>query len=166
MDKRITLFIAGLVVIVAGIFAVNSFLKKSATVQAPVAEEPLPPEIVVPNQAGGMKLFIERATLPAGGPASPSQGGYVVIHKDADGAPGAITGSSRLLSPGSTLSFLVDTEDAVETGDTLYAMLHADNGDGSFSAADDGPIMGGDGMPVMVKFLILDQGALENEVKL
>lgn len=64
--------------------------------------------------------------------------GFVVIHEDANGTPGKTLGVSHLLPAGETenpppivLSRL--TEDT----ETIYAMLHIDNGDGHFDASRD-----------------------------
>ena len=63
--------------------------------------------------------------------------GYVVIHEDVDGKPGAIIGASALLQAGENLNIRVTLSRSTEDGQKLHAMLHADtDGNGSFSTAD------------------------------
>lgn len=66
--------------------------------------------------------------------------GFVVIHEDAAGVPGAILGVSGLLAAGETKSpALISLSRATKDGETIYAMLHLDNGDGVFDVGGDKP---------------------------
>lgn len=62
--------------------------------------------------------------------------GFVVIHEDANGAPGAVLGSSVLLS-GDTRNVVVELSRNTRDGERLYAALHLDDGDGVFNAESD-----------------------------
>lgn len=78
--------------------------------------------------------------------------GFVVIHEDANGAPGKILGVSSLLPAGETknLSPITLSRSTRDT-ETVYAMLHFDNGDGSFDAKNDKPALDSvGGEPVMM----------------
>lgn len=62
--------------------------------------------------------------------------GYVVIHGDDDGQPGAIAGTSDLLEG----EFEADVAVGMNASGTYWAMLHYDDGDGEFSASADAPV--------------------------
>ncbi len=69
-----------------------------------------------------------------------NQPGFVVIHEDAAGVPGAVLGASVLLPVGDVknippLPLSRETKD----GDMIYAMLHIDDGDGIFDLIRDAP---------------------------
>lgn len=70
-----------------------------------------------------------------------AQDGYVVVHEDNGGAPGAILGSSELLAGGRTDNVRVALIRETIEGETLYGMLHFDNGDNTFNAALDTPVV-------------------------
>lgn len=61
--------------------------------------------------------------------------GYVVIHKDADGKPGAVIGNSELLS--GEVNNLRVTIDTTQAGTRVFAMLHYDDGDGVYGFPDE-----------------------------
>ncbi len=68
--------------------------------------------------------------------------GFVVIHEDMSEAPGKILGVSDLVMAGETkdprdIALSRSTVD----GETIYAMLHLDDGDGVFDATKDRPIL-------------------------
>lgn len=66
--------------------------------------------------------------------------GFVVIHEDVAGVPGAILGTSGLLRAGETENPASITLSRVtKDGETIFAMLHLDDGDGVFDAAKDKP---------------------------
>jgi hypothetical protein len=65
-------------------------------------------------------------------------GGWVAIHKDNAGQPGAIIGQTYFekgINPGR-----VTLTQATVEGGTYYAMLHSDDGDKKFDAAKDLPL--------------------------
>lgn len=67
--------------------------------------------------------------------------GYVVIHEtNENGGPGAILGASAFLPAGTSNSVEIELSRASKDGEQLVAMLHTDNGDGEFGAADDTPV--------------------------
>lgn len=162
-NKAIIIFVIIILVAVAGLFAFNAFLKKNIInnedqIQVENTAEEILPFVVVPEQAGGTNVFIENATLPLGG--------YVMIHKEEDGKPGAIIGVSEFLPAGTTENFLIDIDEEVVEGDFLFAMLHTDDGNQEFSLEVDLPLIDNEGNIVLVRFAIVSEGALENEVKL
>jgi len=80
--------------------------------------------------------------------------GYVVIHENNGGIPGAILGNSNSLSVGESRSFQVPLSRKSVDGEILYAMLHSDNGDGEFNPADDLPIRDDKGNIIFMGFQI------------
>ncbi|MBI2068534.1 MAG: hypothetical protein HYT67_00270 [Candidatus Yanofskybacteria bacterium] len=68
--------------------------------------------------------------------------GFVVIHEDVNEAPGRILGVSDLIAPGETKDSLpITLSRSTLDGETIYAMLHFDDGDGVFDAAKDNPVI-------------------------
>ena len=66
--------------------------------------------------------------------------GFVVIHEDVVGAPGSILGRSALLAAGETKEpTLIPLLRTTKDDETIYAMLHLDDGDGIFDAGKDMP---------------------------
>ncbi|MDO8574270.1 MAG: hypothetical protein Q7R86_01445 [bacterium] len=66
--------------------------------------------------------------------------GFVVIHEDTSGVPGGVLGASGLLPSGETKNTPpIALSRTTKDSETLYAMLHLDDGDGVFDAAKDNP---------------------------
>lgn len=92
-----------------------------------------------------------------------AQEGYVVVHEDNGGTPGAILGASALLVSGRTDNFEVALSRKTLSGETLYGMLHFDNGDGSFNASDDPPVRDKEGNIVLMIFKAgIDEESMDN----
>ncbi len=102
--------------------------------------------IYVPDQKPGKTITVHTAVF--------GEKGFVVIHQDAAGKPGTILGSSRLLGTGSSEAIEITLSRESKNGEALYAMLHADDGDGKFDANKDKPILDDDGNQVMMRFVI------------
>lgn len=83
-----------------------------------------------------------------------AEGGYVVMHEDSEGKPGAIIGNSDVLSQGESQDFEVMLSRESVDGETLYAMLHSDNGDGAFNPAEDKPIKDDQENVVLMRFQV------------
>ncbi len=82
--------------------------------------------------------------------------GFVAIHENNAGQPGKILGASGVLPAGETKNLTpIMLSRATADGETLYAMLYDDNGDGAFDAAKDKPLLDSEsGQPVMMIFSI------------
>lgn len=89
-----------------------------------------------------------------------ADGGYVVIHQDKEGGFGDIIGVSELLPSGDSNNVPLNLSEITSEGDTLYAMLHQDNGNKVFAESEDLPVTGNDGGPIYMIFTIND---LEND---
>lgn len=75
--------------------------------------------------------------------------GFLVIHEDNNGAPGAILGASALLQAGESKNVDVTLSRAARDGERLHAMLHADaDANGTFSASSDTPVLSSLGGPI------------------
>lgn len=68
--------------------------------------------------------------------------GFVIIHDDVAGSPGKILGVSGLFKAGEIKSpEPIKLSKTTIDGETIYAMLHFDDGDGIFDAPNDKPIL-------------------------
>ena len=83
--------------------------------------------------------------------------GYVVVHENNVGQPGSVIGSSILIKAGKFQNLSVPLSRKVIKGETLYVMLHADNGDGIYSETDQ-PILGKNGEALMMIVIVDDEG--------
>ncbi|MBI5655104.1 hypothetical protein HZC53_05650 [Candidatus Uhrbacteria bacterium] len=101
--------------------------------------------IEVKDQPAGIEVKLDYVLL--------QKQGFVVIHEDKDGMPGAIIGSSELLNAGEMRETFVKVK--TQTGKTYWAMLHADNGDKKFDAKTDAPVKDSKDAIVMAKFKAL-----------
>ncbi len=82
-----------------------------------------------------------------------SDPGYIVVHEDNNGQPGNIIGVSKLVAPGMIHGVSVTLSRKAVAGEKLYAMLHKDNGDKTYSDAD-APVMGKNGEPIMMNVTV------------
>lgn len=98
--------------------------------------------IVVADQYPGNVVYISSAQL--------ANGGWVEIHKDNAGIPGAIIGSIYA-EKGIAPVKITLTEKTVD-GQLYYAMLHTDDGDKKFDAAKDLPMKDSRGNVIMKPF--------------
>ncbi len=72
--------------------------------------------------------------------AAVQRSGFVSIHESVGGAPGPIIGYSGLISVGSNVSVTILTSQLMTPGLPYVALLHVDNGDGTFIIKDDMPV--------------------------
>lgn len=87
------------------------------------------------------------------GAATVQEPSFIVIHKDNAGKPGAAVATGKLLTPGSygTMSVIMP----LTAGETYYGMLHADDGNGIYSAdADHRHLKDEAGAEVIVPFSV------------
>jgi hypothetical protein len=113
---------------------------------------PLPPTVPlnsrvglrVDNQAASNAVMV--ATISASNPS------WVAVYEDVSGTPGAILGAKKVM-PWETFTVvpLLRPEGTMK-GNTYYAVVLPDNGDGAFDHLSDTPPLSPDAV-VMVKFL-------------
>lgn len=73
----------------------------------------------------GTSVTVSSVTLPTDG--------YVVVHADADGAPGAVIGYSDLLAAGTSTDVTVTFDEQLTESQTVFPMAHIDaNGNGEY----------------------------------
>jgi hypothetical protein len=101
--------------------------------------------LMVADQKPGNTVTIPASVL--------SQGGYIVIHENNNGAPGKVIGVSAYLNPGENNNVSIKLSRASKNNEQLFAMLHGDNGNKIFDESDDMPIKKDD-IPVLMKFNI------------
>lgn len=164
MPKKWMLPAAGLVAIVVVILIVVFATKggyKAPTTQQPTVQTPTPPAVLsnsvsVSDQTAGQAVTIETVNL--------KESGYVVIHEDAKGSPGKVIGNSDALNTGSHNNLSVNLTRTAKEGEVLYAMLHSDDGDGTYGFPDeDLPIKDEQGKVVLQKFTVtgMETGAVK-----
>ncbi len=100
--------------------------------------------ILVSDQYPGNVVFISSVQL-----ANP---GWVEIHKDNNGTPGAIIGS-QYFEKGTFNGKITLTENTVD-GQLYYAMIHSDDGDKKFDGTKDLPLKDAQGNVVMKPFRV------------
>ncbi len=92
--------------------------------------------------------------------------GYVVIYADNKGIPGDILGNSAILSAGEHRKVSVRLIRFTSNGEHLFAVLHEDNGDGSFYPPVDTSIKDQDGNAISMPFVIDNSAQAPPEIKL
>ncbi|OHB24134.1 MAG: hypothetical protein A2542_00030 [Parcubacteria group bacterium RIFOXYD2_FULL_52_8] len=77
--------------------------------------------------------------------------GWVVVHEQTAGVPGRVLGA-KPFGP-ATASVVVSLLRGTVAGATYYVMLHSDDGDiNDFNLAKDVPLLGANGLPIMMVF--------------
>jgi hypothetical protein len=100
--------------------------------------------VYAPDQQPGASVIVPLVALGAGG--------FVVIHADQGGAPGAILGASQLLAEGEHERLTVPLSRPSRDGEALYARLYIDDGDGAFMISKDQPALDPMEQPVTMQF--------------
>ncbi|TSC78972.1 MAG: hypothetical protein G01um101433_32 [Parcubacteria group bacterium Gr01-1014_33] len=98
--------------------------------------------VSVSDQVQGHTVKVESVSL--------EKTAWVVIHEDREGKPGNILGAHRF--PAGSGSGEVELLRDTAEGKVYYAMIHTDDGDGTFDYKKDVPLAGSSGAPLMVKF--------------
>lgn len=140
--------VTAIVIIVLIIIGIMVFGGKDTETPAPSDATPTTTNttgvnsIVMSDQYPGNVVYISSVQLAAPG--------WVVIHKDNKGKPGAVIGQTYVgagLSPAK-----ITVSEAIIDGGTYYAMLHSDSGDQKFDATADMPLKDSAGNEVMRVF--------------
>ena len=145
MNTHIRLILAILIVIIAGAaFFFWGGDRKSGSVDDSSSFIVGHNAIYVAEQLPGYSVSVSVVRL--------EKPGFVIIHEDAGDVPGKILGVSNFLPAGETKNLLpITLVRATRDGEIIYAMLHADNGDGTFDATNDKPVLDSvDGTPMMM----------------
>jgi hypothetical protein len=92
--------------------------------------------------------------------------GYLVIHQNNAGRPGAVIGQSALLSAGEHRGVRITLTRATRDGETLYALLHAEtDGNGAFGSAD-ATVQSDLGGPIQGTFMISSSASADTPVSI
>ncbi len=93
--------------------------------------------------------------------------GFIAIHAGENGNPAGILGVSNLIPAGETSSLQpIPLSGATQDGETLFAMLHFDDGDGVFDPSKDTPVRDVLGEPLMMEFSIDREAAPPDAISL
>lgn len=137
--KRIWLLISAvaLVATACGGTGATTTTGAVATTTAAAGTEPVtgPAAIAASAQeSDGTSVVVDLVTLPAGG-------GFIAIHADESGSPGAVLGHSDLLPEGESTNVTVTLDTALTASATVWPMAHIDgNGNGTYEfPGPDGP---------------------------
>ena len=88
--------------------------------------------------------------------------GFVVIHEDNAGAPGKILGQSDALGAGEIKNLPpIALSRSTKDGETLYVMLHFDDGDRVFDAVKDKPALDAVADEPVMMITVVSKDALE-----
>lgn len=115
-----------------------------------------PNAVYVSDQPSGGSVVVTQSVF--------ENGGYIVVHEDASGAPGAIVGNSEYLKSGGHSDVKISVSRSVENGERLYAMLHTDNGDQEFDPQEDEPITDENDNVIFMKFQVDDEAELPKDI--
>lgn len=139
-----------IILIILGYYLFKGNNSAPSTTETPAPTEPLAVDanevnrIVVSDQYPGNIVYISSVQL--------ANGGWVEIHKDNNGTPGAYIGSAYFekgISPGK-----INLTEKTVDGGIYYAMLHSDNGDKKFDATKDLPLKDSKGNIIMKLFRV------------
>jgi len=88
--------------------------------------------------------------------------GFVVIHEDSEDMPGQILGQSVVLKAGETKNLSpITLSRSTKDGETLYIMLHFDDGDGLFNPTKDKPVLDSVSGEPLLTIVIVSKDASE-----
>ncbi len=120
----------------------------SPNTKPPVADSPLTGDnnsLSIASQAAGKSVVVDALSL--------IKPGFVTIHEiDAQGKPGKIIGTSKLITAGAKTDLIVAANTVA--GKTYIAMLHIDDGNGKFDITKDKEATDANGRPVEIKFVV------------
>jgi plastocyanin len=157
MKKLLIVFLA-LAAVVGGVYFLRQSYQRAPSYEAPESAAPTGANSVsVSNQKVDNIIIVSSARLEVAG--------YIAVHEDKNGAPGPVIGNSALLTTGSYNDVSVTLKRATKVGESLYAMLHKDNGDGVYKfPGDDLPVTDDAGKVVLAKFTITAATAAAREI--
>ncbi|MBI5135456.1 cupredoxin domain-containing protein [Candidatus Uhrbacteria bacterium] len=119
----------------------------SGAVSSTTPVEGTPGMVAVDDQPAGATVTVKLVSF--------EKPGFLTIHEQTNGNPGAVTGVSVLLPKGSSTNVVVPVSPSTVVGKSYFAMLHSDDGDGAYQfPGPDGPLLAADGALVMMKFTI------------
>lgn len=151
-----TVVVLAIVAIIIVVLIVVFALKRPIYTPQPVSTT-TPAAELTPLFANSVNVTNQSATGSATiTSASFDQGGFIVIHASTqDGAPGEVIGYSEYLAPGSYDEVEITLTKPAKAGDTLFAMLHGDDGDATYGFPDeDLPLKDETGNVILQKYTV------------
>lgn len=100
--------------------------------------------LLVSNQKAGPTIDIDEVSL--------TEPGFVTISANEGEVPGKVIAKSALINAGTKQDLIIRYP---TTPGTYYAMLHSDNGNGTFDAVLDPVINSAPNTPLVVKFVVV-----------
>lgn len=101
------------------------------------------------DQKSGEAVVVDQAQLLGGG--------YIAIHEDKEGAPGAIIGKSAYIPEGGVGGLSVTLDRPSQVGEVLYAVLLGDNGDQILAPDVDAPATDQTGNVIFSAFKVIGE---------
>jgi hypothetical protein len=157
MNKKLILASAGAFVVgffiawlvFGGSGTANDAAGKNEDTASPLTENTFVPfsgtaSITAVNQKPGRTASVSSAET--------DKESWIAIHEDREGKPGNILGAKKI-GVGATQNIEVSLLREMKDGGTYYAMLHAEDGDGSFDYKKDTPLLDSEGNPIMISFV-------------
>lgn len=150
MKKGLYFIIVVIVLAVTGIVMLGNRANDPATEsmeESSHQSESLKNELFAATQSPGREVSIREVHL--------TQNAYVVIHKEADGKPGKVVGTSLSLLPGENHWVRIALTEDLKDGERIFAMLHSDDGNGVYEfPGGDAPLKDETGAIVMIELLV------------
>jgi len=133
----------------------------------PTAPVPAPKEIVVETKEPFITVDEQKVENDVVNIARLylDKSGYVVIHKVADGKPGAVIGNSEIIREGTYTNVGVKISE-YENENDLIAMLHYDDGDNTYEFPGDDSPTTVDGKVVLQNFPLLETQPSQEPVQI
>ena len=144
--------VAAIIIVVVVVFARKGSLYQSTASPSPAFEEVtqvISNVLEASDQVATNSAEVSKVSL--------AEGGYVVVHASAaDGTPGAVIGYTNYLEPGEYAELTVTLTKPVKVGDTIFPMLHSDDGDKTYGFPDeDLPLKDSAGAVILKKVKVL-----------
>ena len=120
--KWLGFIIGAVIILVGGWFLLTA---QRTDVKAGSSENSISSTLSVGLQQPGITVVVDEAVF--------KKNGYVVIHKEEGGAPGTVIGHSNMLLAGVQRDVRVTLTEEIKGGESVFVMLHDDDGDRSYS---------------------------------
>ena len=148
-----------LIVVIGGYFLLKGRYETPAPTQeltpAPLEIKPIPPATQTVITVQDQETVEDQVIIQE---VSFKDAGYMVIHLSQDGKPGSVIGNSALFASGTYTNVGVEVSELQEGENSLFAMVHIDDGDGVYEfPGDDVPAKEGD--TIVVKPLTVTKSA-------
>lgn len=102
--------------------------------------------VAMNDQGSGNKMIVTEASL--------TKGGFIILHKDVSDFPMDILGISEYIEPGTYSNLPVFLAEKGVSGDSIFAVLHEDDGDTIFNPEFDFSMLDQNNRIIMSKFTI------------